>query len=155
MTGKSTWVPSRTQGVVLIVVADGQMYYGYCINCLYPAMGDNWDQWQWSLRLSYPMLLWTMTTCWHCIWTKCVCGFKTTCFRYVNLNLGCNNFLFWTPMYSTVVANFMYYMTVATKLVRSWLECWLVGNPSWFHGISGCTGLSLGKSSASVEDFLT
>jgi hypothetical protein len=23
------------------VVADGQMYYGYCSNCLYPAMGDN------------------------------------------------------------------------------------------------------------------
>jgi hypothetical protein len=31
----------RTQGVVLIVVVDGQMYYGYCINCLYSAMGDN------------------------------------------------------------------------------------------------------------------
>jgi hypothetical protein len=24
-----------------LVVADGQMYYGYCINCLYPALGDN------------------------------------------------------------------------------------------------------------------
>jgi hypothetical protein len=23
-----------------------------------------------------------MTTYWHCIWTKCVCGFKTTCFHY-------------------------------------------------------------------------
>jgi hypothetical protein len=22
------------------LVADGQMYYGYCINCLYPAMGE-------------------------------------------------------------------------------------------------------------------
>jgi hypothetical protein len=22
------------------LVADGQMYYGYCINCLYPTMGD-------------------------------------------------------------------------------------------------------------------
>jgi hypothetical protein len=32
---------SRTQGVVPIAVADGQMYHGYCINCLYPAMGDN------------------------------------------------------------------------------------------------------------------
>jgi hypothetical protein len=39
--GKSSWVPSRTQGVVLIVVADDQMYYGYYINCLYPVMGDN------------------------------------------------------------------------------------------------------------------
>jgi hypothetical protein len=34
-------VLSRTQGVVPIVVADGQMYYSYCINCLYPTMGDN------------------------------------------------------------------------------------------------------------------
>jgi hypothetical protein len=39
--GKSSWVTSRTQGFVLIIVADGQMYYGYYINCLYPAMGDN------------------------------------------------------------------------------------------------------------------
>jgi hypothetical protein len=22
------------------LVTDGQMYYGYCINCLYPAMGE-------------------------------------------------------------------------------------------------------------------
>jgi hypothetical protein len=72
-----------------------------------------------------------------------VCGFKTTCFRYVNWNLCCNNFVFWTPMYSTVVANFMYHVMVAAKSVQSWLECWLVGNPSWFHGILGCTGLSL------------
>jgi hypothetical protein len=72
-----------------------------------------------------------------------VCGFKTTCFRYDNLNLCCNNFIFQTPMYAIVVANFMYYVMVAAKSVRSWLECWLVGNPSWFHGISGCTGLSL------------
>jgi hypothetical protein len=39
--GKSSWVPSRAQAFVLIIVADGQMYYGYCINCMYPAMDDN------------------------------------------------------------------------------------------------------------------
>jgi hypothetical protein len=49
----------------------------------------------------------------------CGCGFKTTCFRYVNLNSCCNNFIFWTPMYSTIVANFMYHVTVAAKSVRS------------------------------------
>jgi hypothetical protein len=53
------------------------------------------------------------------------------------------NFMFWTPMYSTVVANFMYHVTVAAKSEWSWLECWLVRNPSWFHEISGCTSLSL------------
>ena len=26
--------------VLFPLVVDGQMYYGYCINCLYPAMGD-------------------------------------------------------------------------------------------------------------------
>jgi hypothetical protein len=72
-----------------------------------------------------------------------VCGFKTICFRYIDLNLGCNNFSFWTSMYSTVVVNFMYHVTVAAKSVWSWLEYWLVENPSWFHGISGCTGWSL------------
>jgi hypothetical protein len=77
------------------------------------------------------------------IYELIVCGFKTTCFRYVNLNLCCNNFLFWTPMYSTLVANFMYHVKVAARSVRSWLKCWLVGNPSWFHGISDCTSLSL------------
>jgi hypothetical protein len=72
-----------------------------------------------------------------------VCGLKTTYFRYVNLNLGCNNFLLWTPMYLTLVANFMYHVKVAARSVRSWLKCWLVGNPSRFHGISDYTGLSL------------
>jgi hypothetical protein len=72
-----------------------------------------------------------------------VCGFQNTCFQYVNLNLCCNNFIFWTSMYSTVVVNFMYHVTVAAKSVRSWSEYWLDGNPSWFHRISGCTSLSL------------
>jgi hypothetical protein len=40
-TGKSSWVLFRTQGVVPIIVADDQMYYGYCINYLYSVMGDN------------------------------------------------------------------------------------------------------------------
>jgi hypothetical protein len=26
--------------ILFPLVADWQMYYGYCINCLYPAMGD-------------------------------------------------------------------------------------------------------------------
>ena len=26
--------------VLFPLVVDGQMYYGYCINCLYPTMGD-------------------------------------------------------------------------------------------------------------------
>ena len=30
---------------------------------------------------------------------KCVCGFKTICFRYFSSNLVCNNFMFQTLMY--------------------------------------------------------
>ena len=26
--------------VLFPLVTDGQMYYGYCINCIYPTMGD-------------------------------------------------------------------------------------------------------------------
>jgi hypothetical protein len=35
MTGKSSWVHSRTQGSIPLVV-DGQMFYGYCSTCFYP-----------------------------------------------------------------------------------------------------------------------
>jgi hypothetical protein len=41
---KSSSVYSRTQDFVPTIVADDQMYYGYCINCLYPAKGDYYDQ---------------------------------------------------------------------------------------------------------------
>jgi hypothetical protein len=142
MAGKSSWVPPRTQGVVPIVVADGQMYYGYCVNCLY-------SRWA-TTRTNGNDHSVCLIPCFCGLWLPAgtvselsVCGFETTCFRYVNLNSCCNNFMFWTPMYSTVVANFMYHVTVAAKSVRSWLECWLVGNLSWFYGISGYTGLSL------------
>jgi hypothetical protein len=55
-------------------------------------------------------LIWCF--CWRWLPTGTVSelsvyDFKTTCFRYVNLNLVCNNFMFGTPMYSTVVTNFM------------------------------------------------
>jgi hypothetical protein len=87
---KSSWVHSRTQGVAPIVVADGQMYYGYCINCLYLAMGDNWDQGQWSFHISYLMFLLEMATYWHCIWTKRVCVLWNYLFPLLYYELGCN-----------------------------------------------------------------
>jgi hypothetical protein len=52
--------------------------------------------------------------------------------------------MFGTPMYSTVVANFMYHVTVAAKSVRSWLECWWLEilRDSWNLGLYG---LKFGK----------
>jgi hypothetical protein len=44
---------------------------------------------------------------------------------YLWLELLCN--LWWWPL----------------NLLRSWLVCKLVWNPSWFHGLPGYTGLSL------------
>jgi hypothetical protein len=43
----SSWRVSLAEYILVFkalfpfIVADGQMYYGYCNNCLYPAMGDN------------------------------------------------------------------------------------------------------------------
>jgi len=41
MTGKSSWVHSRTQGFIPIVV-DGTVYHGYCKNCFCPAVDEEW-----------------------------------------------------------------------------------------------------------------
>jgi hypothetical protein len=58
-------------------------------------------------------------------------------------------------MYSTVVANFMYYVTVAAKSVRSWWGM-LVGWKSFVISRNlRLYGLKFGKLSASAEDFLT
>jgi hypothetical protein len=72
-----------------------------------------------------------------------VCGFKTTCFRYVNLNLCYNNFFILNSDVFNSRCKLYDHVTMAAKSVQSWLECWLVGNLSWFHRISGCTGLTL------------
>ena len=39
MMGKSSWVPSCTQGL-FPVVADKMMYYGYCKNYFYPTVDE-------------------------------------------------------------------------------------------------------------------
>jgi hypothetical protein len=49
------------------LVADGQMYYDYCINCLYPVMGEAYDHGQWSFPTSHLMLLLEMIISWHFI----------------------------------------------------------------------------------------
>jgi hypothetical protein len=60
-----------------------------------PSDGRQLGPWAWSLYMSYLLLLLELIFIWHCIRTKCVCcGFKTNCFRYLFMNLGCNNFMF-------------------------------------------------------------
>jgi hypothetical protein len=40
MTGKSSWVHSRTQGLFPPVAADDNMFVGYCMNYFYPAVDE-------------------------------------------------------------------------------------------------------------------
>jgi hypothetical protein len=42
LTGKSSWVYSRTQGSIPLVVADDHMFYGYCSTCFYPVWWSSW-----------------------------------------------------------------------------------------------------------------
>jgi hypothetical protein len=53
-------------------VADVRMYYGYCINCLYPTMGEAQDHGQWSFTTSRLMLLLEMILSWHFYFELCV-----------------------------------------------------------------------------------
>jgi hypothetical protein len=99
------------------------------------------------------MLLWTMAIFWHCIWTKCV-RFKTTCFRYVNLNLCCNNLFseLWCIQLSLWILCSMWLWL----LNQYDLGCMLLGLKSLMISRNlGLYGLKLDKLSTSVEDFLT
>ena len=77
MSGKSSWVPSRTQGFVPTCCrwADVlRLLYQLSLSC------DGWclGPWAWSILTSHLMLLLEMILRWHCTWTlcECVCGFE-------------------------------------------------------------------------------
>jgi hypothetical protein len=80
---------------------------------------------------------WTGTV----FWTLCECVIWTKCFRYFHSKLVYNNYV-WTPMYlwRELLCNLWWW---PLNLLRSWLVCKLVWNPSWFHWLPGYTGLSL------------
>ena len=142
MSGKSSWVPSRTQGFI-----------------------PTCYRWADVLRLLYQLtfiLRWVMlrtmgmvipyvssnafvgddhslalylNSAWVCVWFEQMASatFIRTCVVITMFKLWCiwdANFyvnMWWWPL----------------NLLWSWLEWKLVWNPSWFHGLPGYTGLSL------------
>ena len=80
MTGKSRWVPSRTQGLFPLVA-------GYDISLLLQELDDSYHNrvrsWAWSfLVTSSMMLLLELTWILACIWNEGNISFKVLCFRY-------------------------------------------------------------------------
>ena len=160
MTGKSGWVPSRTQGFIPTCCRWADVLW-----LLYqlPLSCDGWclGPWAWSFLMSRLMLLLEMIISWHCTWNQCECvWFWTNGFRYFYLNSAwvC---VWFEQMASTTFIRTSFVITMLKlwcirdakllcnmwwwplNLLRSWLEWKLVWNPSWFHGLPGYTGLSL------------
>jgi len=77
----------------LYCFTDGQMYYGYCINYLYPAMGDDLTKDNGHSTSSFAFV--EMIRLWHYNELS-VCTFETEMLP-VLLNLVCNNYI-WTSM---------------------------------------------------------
>jgi hypothetical protein len=140
MSGKSSWVPSRTQGFVptccrwadvlwllyqLPLPCDGRSLGPWAVVIPYASsdafVGDDPDLAHYfELCVSVSVELNASATF---NWTWFVITmFKLQCILWCKLL--CN--LWWWPL----------------NLVRSWLSCELVWNPSWFRGLPGYTGLS-------------
>jgi hypothetical protein len=142
MSGKSSWLPSHTQGFVPTCCR-----WADVLRLLYqlPLSCDGWGLGPWAVVAPYvssnalvgddhPPALY-FNSVWVCgwIWTKC--------FRYFYFNSVCNNYVL-TLMYPwcELLCNLWWW---PLNLLWSWLVCELVWNPSRFHGLPGYTGLSL------------
>jgi hypothetical protein len=141
LSGKSSWVPSRTQGFVPTCCrwADVlRLLYQLPLSCDGRSLGP------WAMVIRYfssnafagddhKLALYFKTLCVCVIWTTASATFIRTWFVITMFKLQCilcrellcN--LWWWPL----------------NLVRSWLLCEMVWNPSRFHELPGYTGLSL------------
>jgi hypothetical protein len=141
MTGKSSWVPSRTQGFVPTCCRWTDvlwLLYQLSLSCNGRSIGP------WAMVIRYfssdafagddhKLALYSKMLCVCVIWTTASATFIQTWFVITMFKLRCilcrehlcN--LWWWPL----------------NLVRSWLLCKMVWNPSRFHGLPGYTGLSL------------
>ena len=139
--GKSSWVPSRTQGSIPMLFCRWADLLWVLHSLLVPSNGWWLDQGQWSLYLFF-----------------CYCGndetmalyqtksvfviSKLRCFRYswtwfviVKFELRCN---FWMLRTGCICG------WRSLNLLRSWLCVWnVVWNPSRFHGLPRLYGLKL------------
>jgi len=120
--------------------ADGQMYYGYCIHCLYLAMGDDLTKGNGHSTSSFAVV--GMIKLWHCIRLSVCVILKLWCFRYswtwfviTLFELWCNRWMLWTEC----ICGWW-----SLDLLRSWPYVWfVVWNPSRFHGLQGLYGLKI------------
>jgi hypothetical protein len=142
MSGKSSWVPSRTQCFIPTYcrwVDVLWLLYQLSLSC------DGWCLGPWAMVIPYVSsnvfvgddhqlaLYFELHVS--------VCGFELFASATFYLNSVCNNYV-WTLMYlwCELLCNMWWWLL---NLLRSWLVCELVWNPSWFHKLSGYTGLSL------------
>ena len=140
--GKSSWVPSRTQGSTPMLFCRWSNVLWLLHPLPVPSYGWWLDQGRWSLRL-FLCFCGNDQKLWHCIKLNlCVCTFELWSFRYLwtwfvitlstpmfsdeCFRTGCN--CEWWPL----------------NLLRSWLYVWyVVWNPSRFHGLPRLYGFKL------------
>ena len=133
MTGKSSWVPSRTQGLFPLVA-------GCDVSWLLQELDDSYHSggvrsWAWSFLFTLSiLLLLELTWILACIWNEGNIGFKLLCFCYFSTQVVI------TILKSDVcqtICEMDIHVTCYVESLRSWLVWRLVWNPSWFHGLPG------------------
>jgi hypothetical protein len=87
------------------------------------------------------MLLLDLISTWHCNELSVCMVWKLLASTISIWTWYCNNSVFWTPMNPYYVRTYVIMWMVTAKLEWSWLSCWKVWNPSWFHGLPGLYGI--------------
>ena len=125
--GKSSWVPSHTQGFIPIV-ADSTVYNGYCKNCFCPVVDEEWALGRHVLLI--PLICFFME-----VWSWVRTIFKQCC-RYWFQTFNLLPLLFyWTRFVITLIRTLMnelYLWTLCNMLHVCWimydLGCMLMVN---------------------------
>ena len=90
MMGKSSWVPSCTQGFIPIGV-DGTVYHGYCKNCFCPTVDEEWALGRHVLLTLLICFYGSLIMDWHYVfelwWQMLVSNFKLLPLLFTKLGL--------------------------------------------------------------------
>jgi hypothetical protein len=147
ITGKSSWVHSRTQGSIPMLFCRWADVLWLLHSLLVPSNGWWLDQGRWSLYLLFCFCGNDQTMALY--QTKCVCYFKTMKLPLL-VNLVCNNFKWlrymWWMLWTECNCEWW-----SLNLLWSWLYVRVVmWNPSRFHGLPGLYGLKLDGSTGKM-----
>jgi hypothetical protein len=138
MTGKSSWVPSCTQGSIPMLFCRWSNVLWLLHPLSVPSYGWWLDQGRWSLRLFFCFCGNDRTMALYQIYRVC-CIFELWSFRYLK-NLVCNNFKHSDVFMNVVI--WMWLWMATAKLITILAVMWcVVWNPSRFHGLPGLYGL--------------